>query len=246
MLGFYTPILLLQAFCVYHAYRNNAENRWYWFILIFSVFGCAIYLYHHFYNRSNINTLTETVKAVVNTNYRIEKLEHAYHFSDNLTNTLNLADAYTQNGRYEEAVKLYKQAATGFMSDDPIIQMKLLQAHFLNDNYAEAIVIGQQLESEKAFRNAEQRISYAWALHYHGKTQSAEQVFMSLDKSYTNYTHRFEYCKYLMQTGRTHDMKVKATEILEEFEHMRGPERKLHRHIIHSIQGLYESPSAAK
>lgn len=241
MFGFYTPVLLLQAFCAYHAYRNNAENKWYWFILLFSVFGCAFYLYHHFYNRRNLTNIAESMKAVVNSNYRIEKLEQAWKFSDNLTNTINLADAYVDLGRYEEAISLYKSAATGFMADDPGIHMKLLQAHFLSTNYGEAVALGAQLESEKSFRNADERVAYAWALHYHGRSESAEQVFMSLDKSYTNYMHRLEYCKFLMQTGRTEDMQTKAAEILEEFENMRGPERKLHREFIHEVRAVYTS-----
>lgn len=237
------PDSVAAGLCVYHAYKNNAESRWYWFILIFSVFGCAFYLYDAFYNRGNINNITETVKAVVNTNYHIEKLEQAYRFSDNLTNTISLADAYVKYARYDEALNLYLSAGTGFMADDPGIQMKILNTHFLNKNYTEAIAIGQQLESQKVFNNAEQRIAYAWALHYDGKTESAELVFKDLDRSYTNYPHRLAYCQFLLSTGRQEQMQSKATSILEEFEYMRGPERRLHRDIIHEVRTLYNSGS---
>jgi hypothetical protein len=241
MFGLYTPILLLQAFCIYHAYRNNAESRWYWFIAIFSVFGCAFYLYENFYSRRNINNLSETVKTVVNTNYQLEKLEQAYKFSDNLTNTIGLADAYVKYARYDEALKLYSSASTGFMADDPGIQMKLLNAHFLNKNYAEAIAVGQELASQKSFLNAEQRIDYAWALYCDGKTDSAEVIFKDLDRSYTNYPHRLAYCQFLFETGKQEEMQMKAASILEEFEHMKGPERKLYRDIIQEIRALYNS-----
>jgi hypothetical protein len=241
MFGLYTPILLLQAFCIYHAYKNNAESRWYWFILIFSVFGCAFYLYETFYSRRNISTISETVKAVINTNYHIEKLEQAYKFSDNLTNSINLADAYVQYGRYDDALKLYLAAGTGFMADDPGIQMKLLNAYFLNKNYDEAIAIGKSLEPQKVFNNAEQRIDYAWALYAAGKTDSAEATFKDLDRSYTNYPHRLAYCKFLMDTGRQNEMQSKAASLLDEFEHMKGPERKLYRSIRHEVRALYNS-----
>jgi hypothetical protein len=246
MFGLYTPILLLQAFCMYHAYRNNAESRWYWFIFLFSVFGCAFYLYDAFYSRRNINSITETVKAVVNTNYHLEKLEKAYHFSDNVRNAVNLADAYVQYGRYDEAIKLYRSVSTGFMAEDPGIKMKMLNAYFLNKNYSEAIAIGKLLESEKVFSNAEQRIAYAWALHADRNTDAAEKVFEALDRPYTNYEHRLAYCKFLLEAGKKELMQGKAAVLLEEFEHMKGPERKLHRAIMYEVRELYNSSIKTK
>ena len=62
MLGLFTPILLLQAFCVYHAYRNNVEQRWYWLILFLPLFGCIIYLVQNFNSASTIKSLEENVK----------------------------------------------------------------------------------------------------------------------------------------------------------------------------------------
>src|SRR5687768_13725127 len=106
MYGFYAPIFLLQAFCVYHAYRNNAEQRWYWLIVFFPLIGCIVYLLHIFNNRDTIDSITENVKGAVIKNYRIDQLEKAYRFSDNIKNKVNLADAYAENGRYKEAIEL--------------------------------------------------------------------------------------------------------------------------------------------
>src|SRR5688572_31932151 len=102
MLGFYTPLLIIQAICLYHAYRHNAEQRWYWFIIFFPGVGCALYVYHHFYSRENVQTIAQSVKEVVNSNYRLEQLEKALRFSDNATNKNNLADTYAHYGRYDE------------------------------------------------------------------------------------------------------------------------------------------------
>src|SRR5258706_14699221 len=97
MIRFYTPIFLLQAFCIYHAYKNNADQRWYWFILLFPGIGSAFYLFHHFYNRNNLNTITESVKGVVHSNYSIEQLEEAFRFSDNLRNRIEQPNCCVDN-----------------------------------------------------------------------------------------------------------------------------------------------------
>jgi hypothetical protein len=238
MFGFYTVIILLQAFCLYHAYKNNAEQKWYWFILLFSVIGCLMYLFHNFNNQNGIETMTEGLKVAANSNYKIEQLEKALRHSDNITNKINLADAYVSYGRYGDAVALYLDCLKGFMADDPALRMKLLQTYFLHQDYESAILYGNLLRSEKAFKNSEERLAFAWALHYSGKTDLAEEVFQDMDKSYSNYKHRVEYCKFLIATDKKEALKSKLNDLLEEFEHMKGPERSLHRSIIREIKDL--------
>jgi hypothetical protein len=238
MYGLYTPILLLQAFCIYHAYKNGVENRWYLFIILFPLFGCVFYLIHHFNNRSSIKNITEVVKGVVNSNYKIEQLEAAYQFTDTFTNRVNLADAYLEVGRSEDAIKLYKESLSGFMADDLHLRMKLLHALYVNNSYLEAVELGSILERDPVFKKSLPRIAYAWALHHSGRTDSAEQIFQDMDKSNTNYEHRLEYCKFLQRLGRTEDMRSKTQELLSEIEFMRGPERKLNRETINELREL--------
>ena len=243
MLRLYTPVFILQAVTLYLAYRNNAEQRWYWFIIFFPGLGSLLYLFDQYYSQRNISSLTETVKEVVNSNYKTEQLEKAQRFSDNTINKLNLADAYMEIGRYAEAINLYQSTLTGFMEDDPVVRMKLLGALFMAKSYDEVIMLGEKLESEKTFKNAEPRISYAWALHYQGKPEAAEKVFQDMNKPFTNFKHRVEYCAFLSESSRKEEAKVLLEELLEEFENMRGPERKLHRDATRNARNLYTSIS---
>lgn len=239
MFGYYTPVLLLQAFCLYHAYRNNTQQMWYWLIIFFPVVGCVIYLYNSFYSRHHIKNLAEGVKGVVNSNYRIEQLEKELRFSDTMKNRTNLADAYVKIGRYAEAIELYSASLQGFMADDPTLRMKLVHAHFLNRDYESAVRLGDQLGSEKSFKNAEERIAYAWALHHQGDTERATQVFDDMDRTFTNYPHRLEYCKFLLETGRRDEASAKLAELIAEFDHMDSTERRLKRNVMREIRGLY-------
>lgn len=96
---------------------------------------------------------------MVNSNHKTEQLEKALRFSDNTKNKLNLAAAYMELGRYTDAAHLYESTLTGFMEDDPGVRMKLLEAHFMAKSYEQAITLGEILESEKTFKNAEARYS---------------------------------------------------------------------------------------
>ena len=241
MLGLYTPLLILQAFCVYHAYKNNVDQRWYWLIIFFPLIGCIIYLYQNFYNRNTVQTISQGVKEVVNSNYRVEQLEKALRFNDNLSNKVNLADAYVRLGRFEEAIKLYIDCLSGFMAEDPDLRMKVVHTAFLNKDYATSIAYGEMLANEKTFKNAESRIAYAWSLQLTGKKDEAQAVFQDMNKSFTNYVHRLEYGKFLKETNQLENLKELVADLGEEFNHMKGQERRMHRHIVQQIKDLMQN-----
>ena len=242
MYGFYTPILLFQAYCVYHAYRNNAEQRWYWLILFFPLIGCIIYLVYNINaNNDTVKDLKENIKEVVVSNYRLEQLEKAFQFSDNIANKINLADAYVDVARYKEAITLYESCLQGFMLDDPGLRMKLLGAHYLNGDYDLVVKYGYDLESEKSFKNAEERVAFAWALFHTGKVEESERIFSGMDATFTNYFHRVEYSKFLLKTEKKDSAKEKLTELVAEFDEMQSSEKRLKRNVLREIRELYSS-----
>ena len=239
MFGLYTPVLLLQAFCIYHAYKNNAEQRWYWFIILFSVFGCAFYLFDQFYSRTTINSLTENVKGVLNTNHKIERWEKEVRFNDSIKNRLNLAESYIEVGRYADAKEIYQKCLTGFMADDPDVKMKLLVACYMTDDFSASVALGDELKSEKQFRDSDARLAYAWSFFELGQSDAAEEIFKDMDRPFTNYKHRLEFSKALRKLGRNAEVKSKLLELLDEFEHMRATERNVNRDVIRHTHDLF-------
>ena len=239
MYGLYTPVLIFQALCLYHAYRSNAEQRWYWFILLFPLVGGVLYIVHSVGNRGNVETISEGVKGIVNSNYKIEKFERALKHSDNVTNRVNLADEYIEVQRYEEGILLYKECLVGFMAEDLPLRLKLLKAFYLNKQFDEAILLGQELEAEKDFHTAEEKIAYAWSLHHAGDTAMARTVFQQMDKSNTNYPQRLEYCRFLQLTEDHSNLSSKVNDMLEEFDTMQSIERKIHKPILKQLKELH-------
>jgi hypothetical protein len=203
--------------------------------------GSIIYLVSNFDGRDSLQTLKENVKEVVISNYKVEQFEKALRFSENIKNKVNLADAYTEIGRYQDAITLYSACLQGFMSDDPPIRMKLLTAHFMNEDHDQVVEFGSKLESEKSFKNSEERVAYAWSLFQTGKADLAESVFEDLDRSFTNYYQRLEYCKFLLKTEKSESAKEKLINLLEEFDQMQGTERRSKRNILREVRDLQAS-----
>ena len=239
--GYYILILGLQAFCLFHAYKNNNQQKWYWIIIFVPLIGCAIYLYENFYNRRNISTFTEGVKGLVYNNYALEKLEKEVKYSETITNKINLADAYTERGRYDEALTLYESCRKGFYENNTDLLRKLLRGYYLKKDYYKVIEIGKQLESTKSVGDSEDKIAYAWALHFTGDKATAEDKFKEMDAKFANFQARIEFAKFLIETNRNSDAKKILNAIIEEHEAMDSYEKGLKKNMVRESRRLLQS-----
>ena len=239
MYNYFYPLLVLQGFCLYHAYKNRTDQKWYWLIIFFPYIGCFIYLYDAFYSRRNVGTIAEGLKQVVNSNYKIDRLEREAKFSNSTKNKIDLADAYLENGRIQEAVDMYEECSGGYMADDEPLKRKRLHALFLNNQFEKCILLGRELSGTKQFKDSYERISFASALHHEGFTDEALKHFEEMDRSFTNYDHRYAYCLFLISIGKTTEANEKLAEMIDEINHMKSLERKTHREIISSIRDLH-------
>jgi hypothetical protein len=164
MIRFFPLVIGLQAFCLYHAYKNNAKQKWYWLIVVFPLLGCCIYIYHHFYSRKNINKVAEGIKGAVISNYRIEKLENQLEHCSSMANKIVLADEYIEIGRFEDAIELYESCLVGFNKNDAGVLIKLVYLYHSIQNHEKAIICGDRLEADVCFKKSEEKIYYAWSL----------------------------------------------------------------------------------
>ncbi|MFT5147553.1 MAG: hypothetical protein ACI81Y_000299 [Glaciecola sp.] len=232
MLPLFTPILLLQGFCLYHAYQSKVEQKWFFIIGFIPLIGCLIYLYNHFYSRRNITDLKEGMKEVVNTNYEIVKLENDLAFANSITNNTRLADKYLEMGRFKDAAKHYEICVNRFDDDDDDhILMKLVETHYSDKNYTEAVKFGERISQYTDFEDAEERICLAWSYFHTGNSAKADEHFKAMDSTLTNYIHRIQYSYYLDKTNRKKEALQKLNLMSEEYNQMNPHEKSQKRHI---------------
>ncbi|MFK7784245.1 MAG: hypothetical protein AB8B56_03965 [Crocinitomicaceae bacterium] len=226
MFRLFPLILIIEIFCLYHAYKNRADQKWFWFIIIFPLIGCIFYLYHHFYSKDNIHIVTESVKGAVNRNYEVEKLEKEVQFSSTIQNKTNLADKYAADGRTAEAIELYESCLVGFNSNDLGVKMSLLECYASIREYEKACEIGDTFTSEKAFSNSWSRIGYAWSLYHVGRIEDAETNFKDTNVRYSNYPHRLEFAKFLALIEKKEEAIQLLDKMIDEFNNMNSSERR--------------------
>lgn len=237
MFRFYPLVIVLEVFCLYHAYKNKVDQKWYWIIFIFPLLGSIAYLYHHFYSRANVDNVAEELKGVLNSNYHTKKLEKELNHCNSTANKLSLANEYLLIGRYKEAKNLYESCHTN--QNDPEVLIKLLKANHLDDDFEQAVIIGDKLKGNRTFENSEEKIYYAWALYKLNQIDLAEKIFVEMNDRYSNYPQRLEYCKFLGKINKPSKALSNLEELLAEWKDMNRLERKLNRGLNTEIKALY-------
>jgi hypothetical protein len=86
----YYLIIALQAFCIYHLYKNKNEYYWIFIIIFLPVLGSLIYLIVNVYNKRDAEKIQEGLATIINPTKRITDLERKLGFSDTFQNKINL------------------------------------------------------------------------------------------------------------------------------------------------------------
>ena len=238
MFRFYTPILILQAFCIYHAYKNNRKQTWFYLIMFLPLIGCALYFYDAFVTRRNLEELTEGIKQMANSNRKIELLEKALRLSNTTNNRMALAESYIEFNRIDEAIELYNSCLIKGQQNPDLLK-KLIQAHFLKKDYLIVVQYGNQLKGSNEFRNSETRVSYAWSLYHVYDKDKALEEFEAMDARFSNYPHRLEYAKFFLEIGQKENGKNKLEELIEEYKDMDAHEKRFKKNVYRKARELY-------
>ena len=228
-MSYYSLILLLQGFCLFHAYQNGNLQKWFFIIFFLPLVGGLIYLYAAFgknIRTADISAIGENVKGVLVKNYRIEQLEKQLEYSDTIANKILLADEHLNIGNHQTAFEMYKSCLRGLYKDDVELLMKIVKSSYLVEHYSTTIVCGERLGDAVEFKHSEEKIALAWAYYREGQTEKAEKTFEELDGRFTNYKHRYEYAMFLKEEKRIEESKAKLEAVIDEIESIKGPSKK--------------------
>ncbi len=241
MVGLYSPIFLLQMFCLYHAYQNSREYYWYFIILFIPLIGAGIYFYYHFVNQRNIDLVTETLEQTFTTDATLNKLKKELAFSDTIKNRLNLANEYLRRGAAREAIAHYEVCLKGTYQNDPAILTKLLHAYYLEKEYEKVVQMGDRITDDPNFKKAVERVSYALSLHAVGQTERATEEFRSMDVTYANYPQRMAFARFLHKTGHPAESMKKLDTMKSEINLMDKAGKRLNSDTMRKIKQVHQS-----
>ncbi|WP_179319319.1 hypothetical protein [Winogradskyella helgolandensis] len=237
----YYLLIIVQVFCLYHAYKNRKPYYWYFLIFFIPAIGSLIYIITQVYNKSDVGKIQEEITTVLNPTKKIKDLEKKLEFIDTYTNRIELADAYFKNKDIPNAIVNYKKTLEDTVQDDLYTRQNLILCYFQLRDYVAVIEQAEQIKDKPEFKGSKQQFCYGLALSELGKIEEAEAQLKQIDRPYSNYAERLALAKFYVENNRTSEGKELLNEISTESKRLTKPNRKLYGATIVEVERLLAS-----
>jgi len=199
---------LLSVICTIHVVMTR-RPLW-WLLLIWMVWGIgpAVYFFVEMLpdlrrNRS-VSRLGSELATVVNPGGRVRRLEEELEISDTVKNRQQLAKAYVEAKRFDEAIAMFASCLKGVYKDDPPVLLAMAEAQFLSQSFHDALATLERLTAaDKSFRPLERQLLLAQVYEGLGRSHDALEVYKPLANQYPGEEARCRYGLLLTQTGQT-------------------------------------------
>lgn len=235
---YYYLIVALQAYCIYHAYKNSKPYYWYFVILFIPAIGSLIYLISQVYNKNDTEKIQEEITTVLNPTKKIKDLEKKLEFIDVYTIRIALADAYFENKDFPNAIINYKITLEDTVQDDLYARQNLVLCYFQLKDYAAVIEQAELIKEKTEFNGSKQQFYYGLALSELGKMEEAETQLKHIDRPYSNYAERLALAKFYVDNNRASEGKELLNEISTESQRLTKPNRKLFGPTIVEVERM--------
>lgn len=240
MFRYYTPVLILQVYCLYHAYKNRKDYFWYLMILMLPVIGAVVYLLTQVFNKNDLEKFSEEIVTAIVPSKKVNDAEKRLAFADTFQNRVALADAYFENGDYENANIHYEAALKGNFQKDFYVIKQMMGAMSESQNYAEVIRLAEKIKDNYEFEKSHAQFIYGLALDKLGRIEEAEKNLKPIDQRYSNYEERLVLAQFYTRNGKRDEAKEILDEIIIESEHMTKPNKRIYREIVSAVRKYRE------
>jgi hypothetical protein len=194
----YYLTLALQAFCIYHAYKNKSETYWFFIIIFIPVIGGIIYLVTQVFNRKDIEVIQNELTTIINPSKKIKDLEDKLQFSETHQNRINLADEYLKIGDYNNAIIHYKKSLEGNFKEDFHAIEQIIKAYYKTEDFKKVLEYSKIINHKVNFKKSKAHFFYALSLEKLEYYDDAELELRKINQPYSNYVARLVLSKLLI------------------------------------------------
>ncbi len=216
--------------CV-HVVRSGREMYWLFIILAFQPLGGIVYaliaVLPELMSGSAARRVGQAAKRALDPEREYREAREAVEDSPTVGNRMRMASAAFALERFEEAERLYAEAATGIHAEDPSLLLGRARALIELDRHAEALPILEQLgELGEAGRTPQAALLMGRAYHALGRGSEADTAYQWAAGRFPGLEGLSRYAAFLAETGRRDEAQEAMVEIEKRAAKASGPFRR--------------------
>jgi hypothetical protein len=214
MFGAISLNLIIAVGFAVHAMKTGRPFWWLYIILFVPVAGwlayVAIELVPSMFHTRGAHKVRSDIGTMLDPNREWRERMRQAELVDSVDAKRGLAEECEKRGLWDDAIRLYRAAATGLFADDPGLLAALARAQ-LGGGDAQACLdtLHRLQELQPNLRNQEAHLLLARALEATGRTGEALREYDSVSHYYAGFEARSRYALLLLKQGRAqqaHDL----------------------------------------
>lgn len=199
--------LFFQVFFAIHAIRTGRDRYWIFIIIFFPGAGCLIYFFAEYLpyiqQDGRMRTFKTQVSHSLNPGKQLRLLKEQVELTPSIKNKKLLAEAYVNQGLFDEAISLFESCQDGAHKNDLSMLEGLSCAHFFKGDYQSAeAYLEMVLAHEETIKPAPFQLLLARCREARGRDESAEQLYRQVIKTFSGEEARCRYAMFLKKKGR--------------------------------------------
>jgi len=237
--------LAVAAFFGVHAVRTGRPMYWLMVLFAFPALGSLVYFFAEYlptmrYTRTGIKA-ARVMQGLVDPNRQLREAAAEFDRTPTAYNRAQLARALLAKGQAEDAIKHYREAATGPYANDVSFLKGLAIAQLEAQHHADAVQTLERLfAASPEQRSGDVALMYAEALQGAGRPDAA-QAFESVIATDGGLEARCKYGLFQQQRGNTQAARLAFEHVLADAKRGTAHSRDMNREwIAAATRGLRE------
>lgn len=210
------PTLILTAICLYHAIKVR-NYQWIYLFFILPGIGPVVYFVMEVVPDFTHGNLMERIARTISPNGRIREWEQKVRIADTVSNRMQLAAAYAQQQKYDQAISLTQACAQSFPKDMGILH-ELGKLYYQDGQYEASMAAFDKVNAAKVVRMAkvEDELMYAGALEATGQAGRAEEEYQRTIRVHHSLEAMYRYGMLLKKEGRKEEARKQFQQTSDE------------------------------
>jgi len=226
MLPVFGLSLIFSIVLCVHAVRTNQNMFWLWVILVIPL-GNIVYLVAivlpGLLGGTTARRMGAATRAALDPERDYRAAKHAHDDSPTVGNAMRMAAAAASLGRYDEAERLYADAARGIHADDPTLLLGRANALLELNRYDDALTVLEQLgHNIEQGRSPQAALALGRACEGAGRIKEADTAYEWAAERMPGLEAMARYAAFMARHGRRPEAEAMLAYIDKRITRIKG------------------------
>ena len=229
----FAVIVLLQITCAVHCVRHRGNNLWLMVIIFLPVAGSLAYIAFEvlpqFAGHRQVRRVKAAAARVIDPERDLRAAREALETADTAANRIALGDAYSDLGRWTDAIPQYEAAEAKAPAPDRSTRFKFAFACFEAGRFDRARALLESLPSSLSQAETDRaELLRARLLEQAGETEPALALYEELGRRMPGGEAQCRQAALLLSLGRDRDALPLLLEVERRLKRLDSFERAMH------------------